>query len=94
MAWWTKQQRKADVRRRRLILMHALGCVCEQCGCDDVGRLEFHHKQPRTWIAAELSDTTRQRMYEKDYVAGKLGLLCSTCNKKSPPPADENDLPF
>jgi hypothetical protein len=90
----TKEQRKEDVRRRRLILVHAMGAKCEECGCDDIGRLEFHHKKKRTWIASEHCDTVRQRLYEIDWERGVLGLLCSRCNKTGLPPADPDDVPF
>lgn len=93
MTWWTREQRLEDVRRRRLILIHAMGAKCEKCGCDDIGKLEFDHIRKRSWVAVEHKGTTRQRLYEKDWEAGVLRLLCSTCNKKHPP-KDDTDLPF
>lgn len=93
MTWWTKEQQQDDVRRRRLILIHAMGAKCKKCGCDDIGRLEFDHTKKRKWVAAEKSATTRQRLYEKDWEAGILRLLCRSCNARFVP-EDPTDLPF
>lgn len=86
------KRRKEAVRntaRRRRILIAALGGECVICG--ETTNLEFDHISPRKWKARELSRWSRQLAYEKDWEAGRLRLLCATCNKVSGAP---DDVPF
>lgn len=46
-------RQQAAIRRR--ILVAALGGVCMECGSTD--NLEFHHTEPREWVAAELYES-------------------------------------
>ena len=79
-----------NAARRRQILITALGGECVQCGSCDC--LEFHHKEPRDWVASELSRWSRQTQYEIDWEHGLLELLCSDCNKRAGVPVSEKDL--
>lgn len=63
-----------------------------ECGEDDVSKLEFHHTEPREWVAANLSRWHRQVKYEEDWDNGVLELLCGTCNKKAGVPAAEYEI--
>ena len=85
----SRRIKRAHIRRQ--ILIRAMGGKCEECGSEQ--DLEFHHTEPRQWIAANLSRWQRQVYYEDDYWEGKLKLLCSTCNKKNGVPSDD-DVPF
>ena len=54
---------------RRKILIDAMGGLCEDCGTEGTPRnkLEFHHVEPRTWVARELSRWSRQKRYEEEW---------------------------
>ena len=71
--------------------MIAMGNECMKCGQDF--DLEFHHTVPRQWTAAKYASQRRQVIYERDYIAGELELLCSRCNKTAGKPTDD-DTPF
>ena len=91
----TSQKHKrlvAGVALRRKILIAAMGGCCEQCGAVD--SLEFHHTEPRTWTARELSRWSRQRVYEEEWEAGKIVLLCADCNKRAGAPSEFDDVQF
>lgn len=84
-----RHEKKVEgVRIRRKMLILAMGGKCEFCGCGDHDRLEFHHTQPRTWIARNAARWVRQRQYEEEWDAGLLQLACDNCNKKLGKPAD------
>lgn len=88
--------RNQQVKIRRRILIAALGGCCSQCGSTE--KLEFHHTEPRDWIAAGQSYAYRQALYERDWDAGILDLYCKKCNQEAGEPpgedASDNDLPF
>lgn len=80
-------QMAAMYRRRRLALIAELGgeCACEGCivhpgHCGATEQLEFDHPFGRDWVAREKSRWTRIALYERDYKAGNLRLLCKACN--------------
>ncbi|QDT30908.1 hypothetical protein Mal48_01820 [Thalassoglobus polymorphus] len=83
-----KRSIKAGLRNRRAILVIAMGGECEFCG--SANRLEFHHTEPRKWVAAKVNQSTRQKMYEKEFLSGKLALACSDCNKRLGKPVSDN----
>lgn len=81
------------VHIRRKILIIAMGGECVECGVTE--DLEFHHTSPREWKAAEVARWSRQAEYEKEFLEGKLKLLCSSCNKRAGmPEATNGEVPF
>jgi len=95
---YNTEQRKENQRRRRKILITALGGVCVDCGQDDPDLLEFDHTEPRTWVASEQNQMHRQTLYEKDWEAGVLELRCKECNQRKGEPTSNldpwDDVPF
>lgn len=92
-----KSARKESVQRRREILQIAMGGRCEYCGSRE--KLEFHHTQPREWVASRVNQMTRQAQYEQEFLEGILQLTCATCNKRLGKPLDlperkEDEVPF
>lgn len=88
------EERVAHYKRRRRILIAALGGRCRRCGETDPTKLEFHHTKPRTWEACSTSSWQRQTLYEKDFEAGVLELLCGYCNKLEGQPEGDSECPF
>ncbi len=78
-----------NARRRRRILIEALGGCCANCGTTE--DLELHHTEPRTWRARDHASWHRQVKYEEDWEKGILQVLCGTCNKQAGSP---DDAPF
>lgn len=90
-------ERVAQTAIRRQILIRAMGGKCEYCPCNDPTKLEFHHKHehgPREWKTHNTSRWTRQAIYEREFIEGKIELACGDCNKRLGPPPDPTDAPF
>lgn len=70
-----------------------LGGKCEDCGCTDLGLLEFHHRVPRRWRSCHVESSMRIALLRKEIAAGEIGLLCAPCNKArgEPPPPEVGD---
>ncbi|CAK9015901.1 Putative DNA repair helicase RadD, partial [Durusdinium trenchii] len=66
------------------ILKLAMGGRCEYCGTREIETLEFHHLEPREWIAANLSRWQRQNAYEREFIEGKLKLGLTTGRVQRP----------
>lgn len=82
--------RHAQARRRReaanlrRCLRMAMGGVCANPNnnprCTGTRFLEFDHMQGRLWVPSKLNCWARARQYLADWSAGKLRLLCRSCN--------------
>ena len=94
-AEYDKLRRKRAAIRRR-ILIAAMGGECMDCGSTE--NLEFHHTEPRQWVASQEKYDRRQTLYEEDWDKGVLELLCGACNKKHGCPQGEalefEEVPF
>lgn len=79
--------------RLRLTLIAVLGGCCEWCGETDPDELEADHLETREWRARDLWSHQRTKKYIEEAIAGKVQLLCRSCNamKGEPLPAD---IPF
>lgn len=77
----TQEERKKYYANGRVHLLLELGGVCEDCGCDDLARLQFHHKGERTWVARKKSRWVRLALYRREAAAGLVIVLCDECNK-------------
>jgi hypothetical protein len=79
---WTRRvkvRRASQATSMREQLVAAMGGMCAVCGSEEF--LEFHHPKGRTWVARRKNQLQRMRLYERDWKAGRLSLLCSPCNK-------------
>jgi hypothetical protein len=74
-------------KERRLELIDEMGGVCVECDERDPDLLEFHHKHERTWTCRDKNRWTRLAIYKREWAAGKIELLCASCNKKAGKPA-------
>jgi hypothetical protein len=83
----TAAERAATYARGRLRLVEQLGGRCLDCPENDPAKLEFHHKEPRTWTARDTSRWVRLARYRREAAAGLIELLCGACNKKRERPA-------
>ncbi len=87
-----RQKNRSHVRQyrlRRKALIVAMGGECEECG--KKRRLEFHHPNGRDWECRKLPRWQRIKMYERDFAAGQLELLCRTCNAGYNPKKEIDD---
>jgi hypothetical protein len=77
---WRK--RRAAVYRKaceiRDWLRKEMGGECEECG--DKDDLHFHHPKGRDWAPASKNLLQRMKLYLRDYIDGRLMLLCRSCN--------------
>lgn len=77
--------------KHRAALIQLMGGECVLCHTTE--DLEFDHPHGRDWgDPKHVGSTARIKRYEKEYAEGKLRLLCSDCNKRTPP--DREDVPF
>lgn len=81
-----RTQRYAEGRAR---LIEEMGSKCVRCG--ETECLEFHHTQPRTWVAARVGRWTRLEHYRREWLEGVLVLLCGPCNKREGKPVPEGE---
>ena len=72
------QKARAEARIRRAALIKKLGGECVECGSDE--ELTFQHPHGRTWEPRKVNGRQRIRLYERDFEAGLLTLLCNGCN--------------
>lgn len=88
------ERRTEQAGIRRYILIQAMGGKCCYCPCVEVERLEFHHTGPREWKTRDKSRWSRQAIYEREWIEGKIELACAYCNKRLGAPDDPEDKPF
>ncbi len=76
-------QRARRAQERRAAIIERLGGKCAYCGTKGgrKNKLEIDHIQPRDWYLRAFSQLGRVRIYEQEEKAGKLQVLCATCNK-------------
>jgi len=80
-AWADSRERtKRSVARAREELVAQLGGKC--AACSSTKNLCFDHKKKRTWRAPRANRHTRMARYKREAKAGKLQLLCKSCNSK------------
>jgi hypothetical protein len=65
-------------KRRRKALIAAMGGECVECGRKR--KLEFHHPDGRDWSVRSMNQWRRIKKYEEEWAAGKIELLCKSCN--------------
>lgn len=80
---------KSMYKRRRKALVAAMGGECCQCG--KKRKLEFHHPNGRDWDTRKLARWTRIKKYEEEWAAGKIELLCKSCNAGYNPKKEAED---
>jgi len=83
-AEWQKRKHKVylqacEIRDR---LRKELGNECNECGAkdSDENHLCFNHLEPRDWEPNKKNLLQRMKLYERDYKARKINLLCNECN--------------
>lgn len=81
----TWEYRRARLEAKRARMIAELGGKCVDCGTDE--SLEFDHKYPRTWKAAEKSWEHRLAIYAREIVFGLIELRCKRCNRAKGMPA-------
>lgn len=72
-----KRTIKARMRRKALIKMMGGRCAI----CRTRQNLEFDHPSGRSWCTRKVSMWQRMKLYEEEWEAGKIRLLCGHCNK-------------
>ncbi len=77
--------------RRRAALIALLGNCCASCG--ETEFLQFDHADTRDWDVRGVHSTKRLRIYAEEIRAGKIQLLCISCNS-SKQDATETEVPF
>jgi hypothetical protein len=80
------QIKKAEKRRRnyalgRLRLLAEMGGCCGTCGT--IKNLEFHHPFGRDWEPSRTARWVRLARYRREWNAGRLSLLCRSCNGRA-----------
>lgn len=93
-----KRQREW-ARKERVRLIELLGGVCVDCGATD--RLEFDHREPRTWVNKHHDPSARMSKIRAEIARGIIELRCPDCNKRKGkpkgtprPPGPDVDAPF
>lgn len=78
------RRRKRDSANLRRCLRMAMGGRCanpnNNPNCTGTLYLEFDHPQGRLWAPNKLNCWARARQYLEDWAAGRLRLLCRSCN--------------
>jgi hypothetical protein len=77
---WQKRKLKVYNKANKLreLMRKALGEICTKCGtCLD---LSFHHPHGRDWEPNKKNLMQRMRLYYRDFLQGKIELLCTNCN--------------
>ena len=82
---------KVNVRARRwreLVRQDLLELMGERCAfCGSTDDLTFDHLRARDWKLEKVGSVQRMRIFRKEFWAGKLQLLCRSCNsRKGHPP--------
>lgn len=65
-------------RRKRAELIVVMGGECALC--HDTEELEFDHPRGRDWKPKDHNRWVRLKRYAADWMAGRLRLLCRSCN--------------
>src|SRR5438477_5602142 len=65
-------------REKRTWLLAQFGGVCQ--ACKGTERLQFHSKDQAGWIAHRSGRTGRICFYLREFLAGRLQLLCQKCH--------------
>jgi hypothetical protein len=65
-------------KSKRKALIAAMGGECVECG--KKRKLEFHHPDGRDWNVRSMNQWRRIKKYEEEWAAGKIELLCRSCN--------------
>lgn len=82
-------ERMRRLRARRWAkLLEMLGGKCAECGATE--RLEIDHLYQRTWNSSKTYSAQRLRIQIAEAEAGKVQLLCRTCNARKGRPAEED----
>jgi hypothetical protein len=77
--WQQKKARALEIAHAvRDKLRALLGGVCQRCRSTE--DLQFHHPHGRLWEPRRMNLRHRMRLYQRDYQAGLLELLCRKCN--------------
>jgi hypothetical protein len=71
------ENRKYQVLRQALL--KDMGECCAKCGSYD--RPEFDHPYGRDWDIKAVNRITRLTIYRREWLAGRLRILCKSCNQ-------------
>lgn len=82
----TAADRARRYRRGRRRLIDELGGRCAWCGRRS--RLEFDHLEPRDWQPEKTARWVRLARYRREAAAGKVQLLCRSCNARKGRPEE------
>lgn len=89
------RRRRQFWQEARIILKVLLGGRCATRGCrTPVDRLEFDHIKPTNWPARHVASNVRNRAYWFEAEAGKIQLLCRTCNARKSNRETQEPTPF
>lgn len=72
---------KKMVRRRIRALKKNLGGKCVSCDEPKLRKLEFHHKNGKSWTANKVGPLRRIQTYEREAAEGLICLLCRDCHR-------------
>lgn len=87
--------RRAFWQESRVILKVLLGGRCVNPDCQTpTDRLEFDHITPTHWPARYIGSNVRNRAYWYEADAGKIQLLCRSCNAHKSNRENETAPPF
>lgn len=79
-----QRKRRRRAKAIRQALRQALGGRCanpkDNARCTRTRYLEFDHKHGRLWQPNKLNCLERALRYVEDFAAGRLRLLCRSCN--------------
>ncbi len=90
-----ERQKKILARRKEAIFVLLGGKRCEGCSETDESLLQFDHINGRDWDVKKYSSTTRLKHYLFEALAGRLQVLCISCNSaKKRPDELPDDTPF
>lgn len=90
-----ERQRKILSRRKEAIFVLLGGKECVGCGETDEELLQFDHIHGRDWDVTKVSSTTRLKNYLYEALAGRLQVLCISCNSsKNRPDEIPDETPF
>lgn len=85
-------RRRKVYQKRRDALIEKLGSKCVECGEETAEKLTFDHIHGRDWDIRKVHGTKRLRIYAEEAEAGKIQLLCLSCNSaKGKPEPQEPD---
>jgi 5-methylcytosine-specific restriction endonuclease McrA len=82
---WLPHKQSAYFERKRKDLIRRMGGQCVKCGERKYDLLEIDHTNGRDWEPKKTSRSKRYRFYEKEWIEGKIRILCRKCNAKYQP---------